>query len=187
MQLVSAMVLMVAGVTGNGSGDLEWTTHYGQARETAKQAKRPLLIVMEDPEKPNAKFDDRQLASESGQKDLLQKYLLCRVDVTTPYGKKVAEAFHAKKFPYTAITDKSATYITFRGAGNMKPNDWNEALDEHKEGEMPERVVTFKPATQSVQSDATIVQPYVVQPQYSQPAAQPSYNFSFPSFSSGST
>lgn len=182
MQLVPVMVLMVAGVTGNGSeSDLEWATHYGQARKSAQQVQRPLLIVLEDPEKPTAKFNDGKLASGEGQKELLENFTLCRVDVSTPYGKKVKEAFRADKLPYTAITDKSAQYITFRGGGAMKPSDWTAALSKHKEGEIVGKVrVTQKPVTQSVQSDATIVQPYIIEkPQPTQ--------FNFPSFSSGST
>jgi hypothetical protein len=171
MQLVPVMVLMVAGVTGNGDGsDLEWATHYGQARKSAQQDQRPLLIVLEDPEKPAAKFDDLKLASKAGQKQLLENYKLCRVDVSTPYGKKVKEAFRANELPYTAITDKSAQFITFRGGGDMQPNDWTAALSKHKEGQIVGQVrVSNK--QQAVRSNE--------QPTYQQ--------FNFQSFSSGST
>ena len=185
MQLVPVAILMIAGVTGNGSGkeaNLEWATHYGKAKQSAQQVQRPLLIVLEDPAEPKAKFDDGKLASKAGQKELLENFMLVRVDVSTPYGKKVKKAFRADKLPYTAITDKSAQFITFRGAGEMKPSEWTAALSRHKAGKLAAGTVkprtAFKPA---VQSDAQVVQPYVGQP------VQPSYQFSFPSFSSGST
>ena len=78
--------------------------------------------------------------------------MLVRVDVSTPYGKKVKAAFHAEKLPYTAITDKSARFITFRGAGEMKPSEWTAALSRHKAGTMPAGAqvrTTLKPAVQN--------------------------------------
>ncbi|MCA9212390.1 MAG: thioredoxin family protein [Planctomycetales bacterium] len=175
MQFVPVAILMIAGVTGTGDkSGIEWKTHYGQAKKTAQETKRPLLIVLEDPAKPAAKFNDGKLASEAGQKALLENYLLVRVDVSTPYGQKVQEAFRADKLPYTAITDKSAKYITFRGAGSMKPSEWVAALSRHKAGEV--RHATTKPSSKS---DGEAASSTNYQPVYQ-------YN-SFPSFSSGST
>lgn len=212
MHLAPGLLFLIAGVTGNADGNVDWSTDYGQAKKVAKEVRQPMLIVMEDPAKPEDTFDESKLTS-AVEKGKLDKYLLCKVDVSTAYGKKVADAFQAKDFPYAAITDKTASYIAFRGAGQMSQNEWKKAIEKAEN-----RVVVFKPVASAAYGDAVVSQPYIVERPAVQQAAvqhtaiqhstvqssaiqaiqsqpiqqpafqsvQPTFDF-YPSFSSGST
>jgi hypothetical protein len=61
--------------------------------------------------------------------------VLCRVDVTTDYGKRVADAFKVKQCPFTAIIDKTGQKIIYRKSGQLDDSEWVTALDTHKRGE----------------------------------------------------
>ncbi len=77
---------------------VNWQADYGKALAATKNDQRPLLVVLDNPADPAATFDAKLLAAEGEQADLLKSYRLCRVDVSTEYGQKVAEAFGAKQF-----------------------------------------------------------------------------------------
>ena len=128
-------LLLAALASVTVTGDLEWSSHYAQAKAAAATAQKPLLVVLEDPAEPSRRFDTERLASEEEHQDLLKHFQLCRVDVTTPYGKRVAEAIGVSELPYTAITDKTAKYITFRSAGQVSPENWSKTLNDRKDGE----------------------------------------------------
>ncbi len=135
MQLLLLAAMASAQLAVTATGDLEWSAHYAQAKAAAAAAEKPLLVVLENPAEPERRFHDDALASQPEQVDLLKHFQLCRVDVTTPYGKRVADALGATELPYTAITDKTAKYITHRSAGQMSAEHWAKMLDERKSGE----------------------------------------------------
>ena len=103
-----------------------WLEDYGTALQVARLTQRPLLVVLENPHDKNQRWgdvsDDERLAG------LLSKFELCRVDVTTDYGKQVAASYGATKFPYTAITDNRCRSVVFRGAGKASPEIWLQTL-----------------------------------------------------------
>jgi hypothetical protein len=145
--------------------DLHWSDHYANAKHAAAEVQRPLLVVLENPADPNGRFDQQQLASNAAQLDLMKKFELCRMDVSTPYGKRVAEALKATQFPYLAITDKSTTYITFRGAGAMTADQWQQTLEAKQNGERPVAAATVTTPGQRVEASKVITQwPVVAQP-----------------------
>jgi hypothetical protein len=156
-------LLLAALASVTVTSELEWSSHYAQAKSAAATAQKPLLVVLEDPAEPSRRFDTERLASTEEQQDLLKHFQLCRVDVTTPYGKRVAEALSVRELPYTAITDKSAKYITYRAAGQVSPENWVETLNVRKSGE---RVGV--PARSTVDSNwaqpLTVEWPTVTQP-----------------------
>lgn len=134
MQLLFLAAFASANLAVSATGDLEWTTHYAQAKKSAAEHHRPLLVVLEDPNDPESKFDEAQMVNDESNRELAGKFELCRVDVTTEYGKRVAKAFGANELPYTAITDKSAKFITFRKAGKMNAEQWASTMSETKDG-----------------------------------------------------
>ena len=140
MQYVTAIMLLASGVTANS--ELDWSNDYTKAKAHAREVRRPLLVIMEDPGNEKTKFNDQRLASRKEQIELMKKYQLCRVDVSTNYGRRVAKAFKVSEFPYTAITDKTTAYIAFRGAGQMEDGEWNEMLEEHVKGNLKTRVAS---------------------------------------------
>ena len=108
--------------------DLHWYQHYDKAKHAAQTAKRPLLVVIENPSEIKQRLDEERLPADTAQQGLLDKFHLCRVDATTDYGKRVAKAFGAQRFPFTAIIDKQSRLIVFRKAGQMTKQEWRNAL-----------------------------------------------------------
>ena len=125
MQMLLVNLMAAASLAVTATGDLDWSTHYGNAKRKAEQTNRPLLVVLENPAVAADRLDDTAL---NGSKERMKSYQLCRVDVTTAYGKRVAAAFGVKELPYTAVTDHSARFITFRRAGKMSSVEWTQAL-----------------------------------------------------------
>jgi hypothetical protein len=154
LMAVMATVSLVVSTSSNVAThrNLEWSDHYANAKVQAAAQQRPLLVVLENSGDPAGRFNPDQLAADEAQAELLGHFQLCRMDVTTDYGKRVAAAFGASKFPFTAITDKSARYITFQAAGAMSPEQWKETLNSRKDGYL----VTTQPAVQRVEASKII-------------------------------
>lgn len=126
MQLLLVTIMATSSMAATTTDGLSWSTHYGKAKLQATAAHRPLVVVIEDPSDASKRMDDQVLATSTLQK--LDKYQLCRVDASTPYGKRVAEAFGADRLPFTAITDREVKQITYRRVGKMSSDQWSTAL-----------------------------------------------------------
>lgn len=146
--------------------ELEWSAHYANAKAEAAAKQRPLLVVLEDSSNPAGQFKADELATQGQQVELLKKYELCRMDVNTAYGKKVAEAFNATEFPLTVVTDRTANFITYRADGALDTEQWQSMLA--VQISKPVRVETAKVVTGY--PNGTTAQPAS---QY--PAAYPAY------------
>jgi hypothetical protein len=120
------------------SDGAEWKSDYGDALRDARQAERPLLIVLDRPREPVSRVDQVNLVADATQAELLKPYQLCHVDVTTDYGRRIAKAFGASRFPYTAITDKTASVIIFESHDKFDAQSWVTTLASHRRGERPE-------------------------------------------------
>ena len=115
-----------------------WIKSYASALDVARASRRPLLVVFHGPEDafqqvefqsegadPNAAKTKAAVAVNSV---LLSKYTLCKIDVSTAYGRRVAGAFQVHSFPYTAITDQSAKRIVYRREGKFSDEAWVNTL-----------------------------------------------------------
>lgn len=146
MRILGCAALVMALVAGATASELDrqldWSDHYANAKQGAATEQRPLLVVLENSADPAGKLDLQATGSAEKQLELLKQYKLCRMDVNTPYGKRVAEAFHVTKFPFTAITDKSTRYVTFRSSDAMTADQWTQTLEAKKAGETPVAVAT---------------------------------------------
>ena len=107
---------------------LVWQENYGQALQSARSHQRPLLLVMQDPSDPNDRLQPIDSVSDKDHHELLSRFELCRVDVTTPHGEKTARAFGAEQFPYTVMIGNQGKKIVFRQAGAMASEDWKNTL-----------------------------------------------------------
>ena len=107
---------------------LRWNDDYGSAKQAAQTSERPMVVILENPEDTGQRLDTDKLNDVNRDRLRSKQYELCRVNVNTAYGKLVAEAFGAKQFPYTAVTDDKSKWIVFRKAGQMSPLDWSHAL-----------------------------------------------------------
>ncbi|MCP4190708.1 MAG: hypothetical protein GY768_08775 [Planctomycetaceae bacterium] len=128
MQLLIVNLMAATSLAVSATGDLDWSTHYGNAKAKASQSNRPLLVIIENPTVAADRLDDSALVQNKERVAIVKNYELCRVDASTPYGKRVAAAFGAKTLPYTAVTDRAARYITYRRAGKMSADQWSRAL-----------------------------------------------------------
>jgi|GEM_PF-3029925 len=126
--------------------ELHWQKHYDLAKEVAQQKARPLVVVLENPKVNSEKIDETKLCEKKRKQLTTDHFELVRVDVNTNYGKRVAAAFGAKQFPYTAVTDDRSTRIVFRKAGQMSEKDWTLALAKSAKTK-ENRVVVKKVAT----------------------------------------
>lgn len=151
MRILACAALVMALVAGATASELDrqldWSDHYANAKQGAATEQRPLLVVLENSADPAGKLDLQAAGNAEKQLELLKQYKLCRMDVNTPYGKRVAEAFHVTKFPFTAITDKTTRYVTFRSSDPMNGDQWTQTLEAKKMGEAPVATTVAEPAS----------------------------------------
>jgi hypothetical protein len=121
-------ICLVMAVGEAGAPQLSWETHYGKAIESARRHSKPLVVVIENPAQPQQRLDETRLLEGAAAAEKLEGYELCRVDASTDYGKKVAQAFGARSFPYTAVSDERSKYLTYRKAGQLSSDEWASAL-----------------------------------------------------------
>lgn len=119
-----ASLAIAVSLTTSTPIDKKWEPDYGTALHKAQAEQRPLIVVLENPNNPAQSASKEALEDSHGRPELLDKFELCRVDVTTKVGKKVADAFGAKEFPYTAITDEKCRKIVHREVGRPAPGKW---------------------------------------------------------------
>lgn len=112
----------------------EWMEDYGQALTLTKRAQKPLLLVLHKPDDPLGRHQ-QSLRDDPTTRQLLAPYVLCRVDVSTRYGAKVAEVFQASEFPYTVIINPAGNKQLFKRVGRFAPQQWEEALKQHVDGQ----------------------------------------------------
>jgi hypothetical protein len=111
-----------------------WQADYGQALTATKNDQRPLLVVLDSQADPKTAVESKLLAPEGEKAQVLKAYHVCRVDVASDYGKKVAQAFGAKQFPYTAIIDKTGSKVLFQKPGQMAAQDFHATLAKFQKG-----------------------------------------------------
>lgn len=119
---------------------VKWQADYGKALAATRSDQRPLLVVLDNPADPQATFDAKLLAADGQQAELLKSYRLCRVDVSTEYGQKVAAAFGATQFPHTTIIDKTGSTVLFKKPGQITGDEWQTALTKFERGVQPQTV-----------------------------------------------
>jgi hypothetical protein len=155
----------------------EWNSDYGQALAAARADQAPLLVVLENRTSPATSLDESLFADDAEQTKALKPYRLCRVDVSTEYGQKVATAFGATQFPLTAIIDKSGSVILHKQAGQLSADQWKSTLAKHQSGERATRIAHSSFYRGATPTSGATVESY---PTYSTP------NYSTPSISSPS-
>jgi hypothetical protein len=147
-----AIAVLSVGLLAGSPQQPQWEESYGKALEATRDAKSPLLVVLDKPDSDEARMEPELLGQEDVGSDdvkLLKPYRLCHVDVTTKYGRKVARAFRAKRFPHVAIIDRTGQRVIFRKSGQIEPKEWEQILVEHKTGKIPAKAVsrtTYKPS-----------------------------------------
>jgi len=146
VSFVTAVSIAVSALTANASSSgadaVQWQADYGKALAATRQDDRPLLVVLDVPGDPKEAIETEQFEIEGEQGKLLESYQLCHVDASTKYGKKVAKAFRAKVFPFTAIIDKTGSVVLLKKAGQISDDEWQETLAKYQTGEQSTKTFT---------------------------------------------
>ena len=132
-----AAAALAASTLAMAPAKAKWQADYGQALASTRNEQRPLLVVLDNPAVPAESFEAELLSTKGDQAKLLKSYRLCRVDVSTDYGKKVAEAFGAAKFPHTTIIDKTGSIVLFKKPGQIAGGEWEKTLAKYEKGVKP--------------------------------------------------
>lgn len=135
MQIVVGIMVLMAPPLAEPEAVSSWHADYGVALAETKQQHRPLLVVIEDGTQAELQLEQVAFDSEWNSGADLKNYILCRVDVSTPYGKRVAEAFHATSFPHTAIIDGFGRRILYSHNGQIPTKVWQATLNRNRSGQ----------------------------------------------------
>lgn len=137
---MNALVLMLLAGVGQVPGATEWRnwhSDYGVALSMTKQVKKPLLVVLNEPRGSEKTFEPVSLTRDPAATNLLRHFTLCRIDVSTPYGKSVAKAFRATRFPHMVVIDRTGKWKLFKKTGQLSTADWTASLTRHQAGTRP--------------------------------------------------
>ena len=137
MSAFVATLALSMSMVGGAATSREWSPDYAKAFGSAKASQRPLLVVLEKPQEPSAQVKQASFTTDDTMNALLGPYELCRVDVSSPYGRKVAAAFGATRFPFTAITDRSCTVLVYKKTGRFTTQEWVAMLVAYQRGDRP--------------------------------------------------
>ena len=143
-----ATAIVAIGVLASTPELPQWQADYGKALEETRGGEQPLLVVLDQPDAEQARLEPELLGegeTAHADLDLLRPYNLCHVDISTDYGKKVAKAFKAEDFPYTAIIDKTGSVIIYAKAGKMASDEWQDVLKKFREGDRQSAIAASQP------------------------------------------
>lgn len=135
MQIVVGIMVLMAPPMAEPAIGPTWHSDYGVALTETRQQRRPLLVVLEDRSNAEQQLEQVAFDSQWSATNDLKNYTLCRIDVSTDYGKRVAKAFRATQFPLTVIIDNRAQTILYSRAGQLSPTTWQAALQRNRSGQ----------------------------------------------------
>ncbi|MCO6043902.1 hypothetical protein NG895_08275 [Aeoliella sp. ICT_H6.2] len=151
----------IIGLSAVNASAAQWQSDYATALKQTRSDDRPMLMVIDQPGVAEKSLDDEVISNDA--KGALADYDLCRVDASTKYGAKVAEAFGAKAFPYVACIDKSGKVILDSASGEINTDKWTKMVTKNRTGEKPVRRVVAKPAVTTSPVSTQSYQPYTPQ------------------------
>ena len=128
MNGVSAWLIFV-GLMGAPDAGTIWQTDYHRALQQAQRSRRPLLVKIEDlslnlPESsPSVSARNETIPTE-----ILDDFVLCRIDFSRPNGKEIARRLGATSVPFTAIVNRSLTRVVYRRSGEIDPLEFEAVL-----------------------------------------------------------
>lgn len=138
-----AVAMLAASSLALAPEKVKWQADYGKALAATRSDQLPLLVVLDNPADAKASIQPELLNANGELGELLKAYRVCRVDVTTEYGKKVAESFKATQFPHTAIIDKTGSVVLFKKPGQIAGDQWRTTLAKFEKGERPTARTSF--------------------------------------------
>jgi len=134
MHWIASLLAAATLATSSPSGP-QWNCDYGDALDSTRATARPLLIVLESSSDGSSQFLPARFAPDETGEELLKPYELCRIDVDTSYGQRVADAFKVTQFPYTAIIDRAGQKIIYHKSGQLSTLEWAATLIAYQAGQ----------------------------------------------------
>jgi hypothetical protein len=125
---------LVAALAARSPEAPRWTADYAVALAATKSTQRPLLVVIDDPRRTDARLQQVSISADRTPADLLANYELCRIDAKTPYGRQTAESFKVQEYPFAAIIDRTGSVILHQQSGPITADQWTEMLARHRSG-----------------------------------------------------
>jgi hypothetical protein len=154
-----ATAILAVSVLAGTPQPVQWQADYGKALAETRAGDQPLLVVLDEPKTDEARVEPALLGegeANTPDAELLHHYHLCHVDASTPYGKKVAGVFAAKRLPHMAIIDKSGSVILYSKSGKIARGEWRTALKDHQDGARPLHHVSYKLIGDSSESSSPV-------------------------------
>lgn len=151
LRVFAIAAALICGTAANAS---EWQSDYAAALTETRTDKRPLLMVIDEPGVAQRSISEALLNDTTNS--ALAEYELCHVDVSTPYGQKVAEAFKTKQFPYVAFIDKSGSVILHSQTGELSSSEWSELVNKYRTGEKQVQRMVAKPVVNTTPVSTTM-------------------------------
>ena len=110
---------------------------YTPAYRAARDAKRPLLVVLnpgEGSNQPRVRIEDIRKARL--RRKLLKDYVVVDVDTSSPCGKVVLGLFKPATLPHVVVIDKDQKYQLYQSAKPLLLEDWNLLLEQFQKGDL---------------------------------------------------
>lgn len=128
-----------------------YPTDYDAALRAARSQNRPLLVVIDCVAESDGRVEQLSTPGDKAQAELLAKYQVCRIDVKTEYGRRAAQAFGAKLYPFTAVIDRTGSVILYEKSGRFTSDAWTSTLVAHQHGVAPQQAPVIFSSEQRVE------------------------------------
>ena len=128
MNGVSAWLIFV-GLMGAPDAGTHWQSDYQRALQQAQRSRRPLLVKIEDLSLNRQESSPSvSTRNETIPANILDDFVLCRIDFSKPHGKEIAHRLGATSSPFTVIVNRSLTRVVYRRSGEIDPFEFEAVL-----------------------------------------------------------
>ena len=140
----SYALLSLAGMLAN-IPQPSWESDYRLARQIGERTQKPIAVFI-----GSGSVSWRQLTHEGQfdadiQRRLNDRFVRVYLDVSTPYGRKVADALGVSANQGLVISDRTGGYMAFRHSGDLPAKDVAKCLTRYSDAEHVVRTTETDP------------------------------------------
>jgi hypothetical protein len=133
---LSALVLFSA--LSGGTRESTIYDDYKQAWRAGRAQGLPVLVILNPGSEADSRSVDTDLLRRTGQRrELLGKYVVAVIDVSTRAGQAVHKRFQSPQLPRVSVLDKQQKWQVYRTSQSLSAEDWNLVLEKHQKGAPP--------------------------------------------------
>jgi hypothetical protein len=126
--MYTSIVLTVLAGLVSPSTDVTWSTDYTTARQTGQNDKKPLAVFLGSGEHGHDKVCRDGTLSKEAQEALQKNYVCVYVDMSSPAGKRLADAFEITQPAGMVLSDRTGDTQAFSHNGAISGSDLTRAL-----------------------------------------------------------